>query len=79
MGSSDGSRRAGLCSSVIAAGVTAEDMAGCWREGRSRWMCFLALWAGCVRGHSGNPHRLLLIGEGLSKASDPSEAQCPIP
>lgn len=51
---------------------------GCWREGRSRWMCFLALWAGCVRGHSGNPHRLLLIGEGLSEAPDPPKAQCPV-
>lgn len=35
-------------------------------------MCFLAPWAGCVRGHRGNPHRLLLTGEGLSEAPDPA-------
>lgn len=31
---------------------------GCRREGGGRWTCFLALWAGCLRGPSGNAHRL---------------------
>lgn len=41
---------------------------GCWRECGSRWMFFLALWAGRLCGHSGHAHRLRLTRRGaLSK------------
>lgn len=31
---------------------------GCRREGGGRWICFLVLWVGCLRGFSGNVYRL---------------------